>query len=257
MKIEKRFLGYKKIVIFLPEWEPGINIEVLKKDYISVSLVTYSRQDIRKMDGFTEKSRTTALIDLKKQKFEDIFSAFNYETRSKIRKALNNIELKFISVDPNFEKNYGLYKIFESKQGRLPSPKQELSDCLFFSCYKNEEIISQVICQNIDSVVLRVRNICSKRLDVIDKKLYQEISIASKMVMQEAMKYAFEKKYKYFDINGVNLVDKNKQGITKFKQGFGGDLVDEFWYNHRKGWYLKLGKLLKIKAKIINSIKKF
>jgi len=55
----------------------------------------------------------------------------------------------------------------------------------------------------------------------------------------------------------VNLVDKNKQGITKFKQGFGGDLVDEFWYNHRKGWYLKLGKLLKIKAKIINSIKKF
>ncbi len=254
---EKKKFGFKTAMFIWPEWKPDVDIEALKKKYSRLTFITNQKQDLA---GFKLRVRKTPIIKLKDKKIEDIFSQFKYESRHRIRKTYKIDELKFIADDKNFSAHYQLYKDFEYAQGRVPDSKEQLKKCIFFGGYYQGQLVSQVICENIDNHTLRVRNISSRRLEAQDKKVYRLIAWASRRVMYEAIKWGWENKFSYFDLNGVNFTDPAKKGITEFKLGFGGEVVEEYTYTYKKPLFKILEKLVIIKLKIlplINKIKKY
>ncbi len=244
---EKTKFGFKTAMFILPEWDNRLNVRKLKKKYSRLTFITNQKQNLA---GFRLRIRKTPIIKLKGKSLEDIFGQFKYESRHRIRKTYKISELKFAADDKNFPLHYQLYKKFEYSQGRVPDSKEQLKNCIFFGGYYQNQLVSQVICENIDNQTLRVRNISSRRLETKDKKTYRLIAWASRRVMYEAIKWAQENNFSAFDLNGVNFVDPAKKGITEFKLGFGGQVVNEYTYTYKKPLFRILEKLVVIKLKI-------
>lgn len=234
MIIESRKFIFRKALVISAGMIGQKEAERLKDKYDKLSIVSYEKLNLT---GFTENMRTTALIKLRGMKIDEIFSGFNYETRHKIRRAEKNEVVHVVSLDNDIHSHYSLYVEFEESQGRKAYRKLDLADCLFFGAYSGKELLSSVICQDINGKVLRIKHIASKRLKTDNKKKIRLISEASKFVFYEAIRYAHLKGFEHFDLNGINLKDPAKRGITDFKMGFGGSILDEYWYVYKSPFF--------------------
>lgn len=247
MKKDKTKFGFRIAEYLLPNIPNHFDFDILKKEFSRVSIITYEDTSL---SGYDKRKRTTAVIQLSDKDEDDVFSGFNYETRHKIRKAAKIDSLDIRTLDKNISDNYKLYSEFEKSQNRTPYPQKSIEECMFFSAYLDGELVSQVICIDVDGEVLRVRNISSVRLNVSDKKKYRILSFISRAVMWEAIKYAIANNYKSLDLNGVNLDDPSKKGIREYKMGFGGELCNEYIYTYKRGLVKHFDRVFAIKKYI-------
>jgi hypothetical protein len=195
--------------------------------------------------------KPTSVINLN-QRTDEIFSHFADNTRNEIRRTYKISELKFILEDKNIPEVYDLYKKFEYFQGRVPFPKSNMKDAVVFSAYLNNEIISGLYV-DFGGKNLRIRYIFSKRLKIDNSDLYKIIGYASRRLIWEICQWGKNKGFDSLDMAAVNFVDKSKEGITKFKMSFGGEIIPEYTYLYKSNLFRYLEKIALLK----NYIKKF
>ncbi len=256
MLIEKKHIILNNALFILLDAQSPLDLERQKKKYGRLSIISYHNLDL---ENFELRKRKTLLIDLANmnRKREEIFRDFNSQTKNKINRTERTEGLEFICPDSNFEQNYSLYYDFEYSQSRVPEKRSYFLDnkTLFFSSYYYSQIIANVGCFNVDDKALRVINISSKRLETNDRELYKTISCASRRIFWEICKYGLDNGYRWLDLCGVNFKDPQKRGITEFKMGFGGRIIEENTYTYKNYIYKLIEKPLKIKLGIIKFLK--
>lgn len=252
MTSESKKIFFKTIFIVLDG-------EALKKaiaggKYSSITAISY---DQLSLPDFRVRTKTTTLIGLSGQE-EDIFKKFNDTTRNEIRKSEKTAGLKIISDDKNFDGAYSLYSDFEYSRGEAPFSKKALKECVVFSAYYNNEIVSGIFV-DLGKPYLRVRYIFSKRLDIDDKELYKIVSNSTRRLVWEICLWGKKNGFVSLDLASVNFKDPEVSGITKFKMSFGGDVVNEYTYIYKSlvfRYFEKLAYLKIVVLRFFHSIKK-
>ncbi|HEY4505501.1 MAG TPA: hypothetical protein VJG67_02325 [Candidatus Paceibacterota bacterium] len=244
MILETKKLFFKKgFIVF----EDDKIIEAVKSRRYS-SFVGITRSDLNFQD-IVKGVKKTSVIDLTRRE-DDIFSGFNDTTRNEVRRTYKIPSLRFVSGDKG-SAPYRLYKRFEYSQGRVPFPESYMKDTTVFSAYLDEEIISGVYVDS-GGKDLRIRYIFSKRLKSFDPELYKTVGYASKRLIWEVCLWGKANGFRSLDMATVNLTDKEKEGIMKFKLSFGGDMADEYTYLYKS----KLFRYSEKAALLKNYIKK-
>jgi lipid II:glycine glycyltransferase (peptidoglycan interpeptide bridge formation enzyme) len=233
--------------------------EALKKAVVSgkYSAITAISYDLLSLPDFRVRTKTTALISLTGSE-DDIFKKFNDTTRNEIRKSERTEGLKIISDDKNFDGAYSLYSDFEYSRGEAPFSKKALKECIVFSAYYNNEIVSGIFV-DLGKPYLRVRYIFSKRLDIDDKEAYKIVSNSTRRLIWEICLWGKKNGFVSLDMASVNFKDPEVAGITKFKMSFGGDVVNEYTYIYKSAAFRYFEKLAYFKIIILRflySIKK-
>lgn len=242
--IKISFLGFKYARLILENLKFS-QIEELKKRYSYLYIVAYKKTNLK---NFEVLSKRTPIIDLTKD-IKEIFRKFNATTRNEIRKTKKDENLKFIALDQNFDQIYKLYKNLERTQGRTPIPIQEIKKSKIFSAYFKGELISSISCYD-HNKILRIGQIFSLRMKNEEKE-FKNTSWTTRRSMFEICKYGKKNGYKKLDLGIVNLTDPAKAGVAKFKQSFGGDIIDTYIYRYESKIFKPLRRILK-SAKIIN-----
>jgi len=199
--------------------------------------------------NFKLRAKTTALINLE-QTEDDIFGKFRDTTRNEIRRTYKNSDLSFRFFNSVDDESYDIYKDFEYLQGRLPAPKENLKNCLFFGAYYKNKLISAIYLIA-TRPYLRIRSIFSKRLRSEDKELYKIISNSTRRLIWEICQWGKKEDYKSLDMASVNFDNPKTANITKFKMSFGGKVVNEYTYTYTSFLYKLLEKMVKIKKLIL------
>lgn len=246
MIIKRKVYFFKTVRYIFDQCE---DIDRLKKNFDMINILSYQPLSLA---GFSCRKKKTPFIDLSKS-LDDIFFAFNHTTRNEIRRIEHIDDLVLKSDDSNFEDAYLVYCSHEIMQDRVPEKKEEFYGCKFFSAYYKEELISTVICFS-GPKYLRAKAISSKRLDYPSKEILKIISFASRGLMWEACKWGKNNGYIGFDLGSINLTDKKKENIAKFKKSFGGDIIDEYLYTYKNFYYKRFEKVAKFRNRIIKKI---
>jgi len=247
MILESKKFGLRSILIF---FEDDKIYDFINRGFYSRIIITsYNKLNL---SDFKLRTKTTALIDLD-QVEEDIFKKFRDTTRNEIRKTYKNSDLRFRFFDSVDNESYDIYRDFEYLQNRIPAPKENLKDCLFFGAYYKGKLISAIYLIA-TRPYLRIRSIFSKRLRSNDKELYKIISNSSRRLIWEICQWGKKESYKSLDMASVNFNNPKTANITRFKMSFGGTVVNEYTYTYTNFLYKLLEKAVKIK-KIIFRLK--
>lgn len=180
--------------------------------------------------GFKKKVGWTTVIKLD-QDLETIKSKFRGKF---ITEQLEKGERKGIVAkqDHNFAGFYPLYKNFRAlkkiARDRYAVLKKE---GILFSAYQQEEMLAGGIFIG-DGTYLRAWVLASKRLDGVSGPERELVGQANRLVIWSAIKYAKGNNYQIFDLGGINpeSADRAEQGLTEFKEAFGGERVRTFYY---------------------------
>lgn len=239
--LELSFLGFKYARLIASGELGQTEVKQLKNNFSNVNLVSYQSQNL---PGFQELNKKAVLINLPPS-LEEIFSTFKDNTRNEINKT-NKIEgLKFVWLDKNFKALHKLHKSFDLKRGWMPAPKIELEKSLVFSAYFKNKPISVVTCFTNDKVI-RILELFSARYEKNQEYESPIIGYATRRVIYEICKYGKEQGFTMFDLGGINLEDPAKAGVAKFKQSFGGRVVDVYFYIYITRAFKILKNILKL-----------
>jgi lipid II:glycine glycyltransferase (peptidoglycan interpeptide bridge formation enzyme) len=191
--------------------------------------------------GFMCYNKLTSIIDLT-QDIESIWNNINRNTRRIIRNAeKEDIE---IVINQGFKEFYKIYRDFLRKKdinsifeplglGFIPLSTIDNNGKLFIAKYHNEILVGHVFLENKYWFEDWVTG--SKRLDN-SKKNKQLSTLANRLILWEAIKYAKEQGFQKFDLGGLFPKEKAKQdpikhGINRFKLSFGGDIIHGYTYD--------------------------
>ncbi len=239
------FLISKKIFfrkIFIIFDDDKIKESFAKKEYSSIVGITRNDLSIKNVRFGVKK---TAVINLSLSE-EEIFSRFSDTTRNEIRRTEKDGSPEIFLEDKNRDKVYAMYEEFEYSQGRVPFPENDVSECLIFSAYLDGKITSAIYVDmgtGSNAKDLRIRYIFSKRLNTEDKELYKAIGRSTRRLIWEICLWGKRKGFCSLDMATVNLTEKEKEGITRFKMSFGGEIVDEYTYSYKSKPFIYFEKL--------------
>ena len=207
-----------------------------KNKYPMIILISQNKVDVPNSANISSKK--TANIDLKKD-IKEILSNFNSTTRNEVRRTFKMDDLEFRREDRIDKKIYKIYKNFrKDKKLSLRDRKFLESASLYVAYYKGEPISFVTVYDVRPS--LRIQNIFSDISKESDSELKKIIGYSTRRLIYEIAKFGSENGYNFLDMAGVNLDDPKKQGITKFKMGFGGELVDEYTYTYKRPFLRKM-----------------
>ena len=239
MILESKKLFFKKAFVVFED--DKLQQFLKNKKYSSVVGITRNDLNLPKV---AHRVKKTSVIDLNPVE-DEIFSKFSDTTRNEIRRTYKLPSLKFL-FNINRLEVYKLYKKFEYAQKRVPFPKSDMENCLSFSAYLDGEIISGVYVDT-GGDDLRIRYIFSKRLETDNLEMYKNISNANRRLVWEICLWGKKNNFKSLDMATVNLTDKSKEGIVKFKMSFGGELADEYTYMYKSKMFRYFEKLATVK----------
>ncbi len=217
------------------------------QDEAGVDLLNVFSYDDVSAPGFKKKLGWTSVINLQ-QDLGVIKSKFRQKF---ILEQLEKGERKGIVVkqDNNFTGFYPLYKNFRAlkkiARDRYAVLKRE---GILFSAYHEGEMLAGGIFIG-DGASLRAWVLASKRLDNVSGPERELVGQANRLIIWEAIKYAKEHGYQLFDLGGINpdSGDRSEQGLAEFKEAFGGERVQTFYYTKSYSpllnFWLKLRRL--------------
>lgn len=191
---------------------------------------------------------------------ENILKTFNTNTRRNIKKASKNgLTLKYAKTPEEIKQAYQIIELNGEVQGYSVRSWEDFKDtliqmvndnlCLIPTCFKNEEIKGALI-------VVQT----GKRLSYISGGTIREKEDfrVGHFLHYEMIKLSIKKRYNFYDIS----VGGSK-GVTRFKEGFGGNHVKFneplYWVLNNKKFYIyeKAIPFLKKHKKIVSKIIKF
>jgi lipid II:glycine glycyltransferase (peptidoglycan interpeptide bridge formation enzyme) len=170
--------------------------------------------------------KTTRIILGDKSK-DDILASFKKNYRNEIRRTLNDSRFVFTIQEGFLEEGYELYREFETKSGRAVLSREE-SEGVWALGYIGNELVSGVFLINA-MPVLKVISIFSVRKEKGGEQS-TEVAWVSKRLVLEICHFAKDRDFAYVDLAYINTEDDSKAGITKYKLGFGGDVINEYLY---------------------------
>ncbi|MBP6881377.1 MAG: hypothetical protein KBC35_02020 [Candidatus Pacebacteria bacterium] len=201
-------------------------IDALKSDHHSVRIFSYEKLDLPKEYLLRRVKKTTRIV-LKDKTKEDIFPMFKKNYRNEINKTYKDDCYRVEIVEGFSDKGYSLYSEFENYSKRRPIKRKE-GKGVWALGYIDGELVSGIFFINA-LPVLKVISIFSlrKRKEIEYQK---KVGYVSKRLILEACYFGKEKKIDFVDLAYINQIDPSKAGITAYKLGFGGDVVDEYIY---------------------------
>lgn len=233
------FLGlrYIRALVEKPDYA---EIEKLKNEYEYIFIYSYEKPDLK---DFKIKPQPSPIIDLSKGP-DEIFKNFKKNTRNEIRKAEKIRELKFKNLDNDFNGSYRFYRKIKGTDGVKPDIKGEFKGCLFFNAYLNGKMVVSVTCYD-NGKILRLKHIVSSRKEKdFDSKI---AGYATRNIVWEICKYGTKNNYKILDLAGAT-----KEGITKFKQSFGGEEKTVYICRYETKLFSRIKKIVNFFGKNIN-----
>jgi len=206
-------------------------------------IVSYKQMDKKiNFPLFKRETFYTLLINLHSD-IDKILEDFSKETRYEIRRAerdgikvkKNISEIEFINFYNKFAENKNIYsttmdKIKSFKENKLITGayfKKELCVAHFYICDGN------------------ISRLLYSATTVNSKVSKSEIGRANRFLHYEDIKYFKELGYRFYDLGGIakDTQDDKLQGINKFKEGFGGELVRQYnYYSPLYSIFLKLSR---------------
>lgn len=209
----------------------------LKRLYSYVFILSFKKLDL---PGFSVVEKKTPLIDLTLSE-QEIFQTFNKTTRNEIRKTEHLPALIFCAPDENFTASYAIYKKVKKADGVPVELKREFRSCLFFNAYDKKQLVVSVSCWQTETL-LRLKSIVSYRKSAgYEPRI---MAYATRRLIWEICRYGKAHNYQTLDLGGINFNEKEKSGITQFKQSFNGRIVDVYIYRYESPFFHFLRKFL-------------
>lgn len=148
--------------------------------------------------------------------------------RNEIRRSFKIEEFTIEINTTPLDELFSFHSLCEKERSWFPVPPEELSASTIVCVRYQDELIAGMSAYY-EKDFLRVGRIFSRR----KSEKYQDIpqvvfSSASRRVVYELTRIAFEKGLKYLDLGGISTDDSSKSGITKFKMSFGSEMKSVF-----------------------------
>jgi len=192
------------------------------------------------------KGYPTAIIDLARDE-NIILQSFRLTTRRAVRKMVQDSALQVIIDEgpsaaqlDNFLKNYDDFtrqKGFSSAgRHRMTILRESNRLKLITASYSGEKLLQRLMVEDTDKVIPYYGY--TTRLQEYDPAKLQLISRISKWVDYYSMLYWKNKEKKYYDLGGLFLDkgDKASQQVDHYKQGFRGELIEEYDFVYPLTW---------------------
>jgi hypothetical protein len=229
--LERRYIFFRSARVILND---ALFLELLKKKEHPF-IVALLQNKISVPEYITVKHKKTLNISLRRTP-EEILQSFHDTTRNEIRRTFTMPELLFTCEDNRFEEAYTLYKLFR-KEKKLPLKASSfLRQAMRFSAYQNDELLAVVTCYDVPPY-MRIQHIFSRHADTPEVRKY--IGYATRRLIYEICAYGSREGREFLDMASINVYNPAKQGITKFKLSFGGDIANEYVYTY-KHWVMRL-----------------
>jgi len=219
----------------------------LKLKSFKLHQLTQSVKLKNKASFFSEKEFHTTKIDLKRS-LEDIWSNFDKKSvKYEINKAEKEKENISVKKSSDYNLLYNIAKeYYLKKYSTNPDLKKELkhyvSHCDLLVAYHNKKPVATILL--IKDFPERVRLLKAYSRYLENAELKKISGYLNKYLHWKAIQIYKEEGYSQYDLGGVNLdKDHETYGITKFKLGFGGELITEYNYWTTKSyWFNKILK---------------
>ena len=196
----------------------------LKRDFDYSFVVSYGTFDD---DDYEIVAKNSLLIDVS-EGLDATFARYRSTSRNEINRTKRAPELSVRFGTEPFDELYGFHAECERERGWYPVPEEELRASIVCSCSWDGKLVAGMSCYRSDTH-LRVGRIFSRRRSGEWEKVHQEhrwlFSGASRRVVYELCGYCIENGLRFLDLGGIDVDDPSKAGISKFKQGFGGEIV--------------------------------
>lgn len=235
--ITKSFLIKRKLIFFANE--PSLKMGLFD-NYMQSSC-------LQRKFGFKRTAKFTKLIDLSDDNFIDGFSKnTRYDIRRGASEGITCKTITDISACTRFinrfleDKNLGV----NITRNDLDIYGESLVIRAAFSAEGKELVYHTLLC---DKTINRVRGLHSASI-IHDKSLspYEKAVAgrANRYLDYDNFLYFKDLGYRFFDLGGYAYDTENEslQGINRFKDGFGGTLVEESNYESLPVYYLKILK---------------
>jgi len=183
------------------------------------------------LKGFRRQQMSTLTIDLQRE-VELILS----EISKSSRKAIKHAQRAGVVIERNrhYEEFFAINKEFRRDKGTEVTianvPFLQKNGTLFVARYQGEVLCGRFFLE--DESIIRSALGVSKRLQA-DKEKARLIANANRLMLWEAILYAKAKGLKEFDLGGVYKGEENdeqKERINVFKESFGGQRADRYYY---------------------------
>lgn len=218
-------------------------------EFDQVTIMSYNNLPL---GDFKVKPKRTAIIDTSGPA-ESIVRTFNDTAQKHISRTMRYEGFKFgMSAYPFPDGVYQLYAEFERGRGRVAFAPSAFRECLAFFGYDGDSLSSAAFVYPTTPIV-RARSFFSARRAVTDHESYKRVGYASKRVIYEVCRWAYENGRSGFDLGPVNETDEIKQGISNFKLSFNPRLVPEYTYA-RSSLVYRLAEIVMGSWRDVNSL---
>lgn len=219
----------------------------LKKEYDYSFIVCYGKFND---PDYEVTNKNACIIDLRGG-IDSVFSKFSSTSRNEVRRSDKILGLIWHCGirDFDFAEYYAFHQRCEQDRNWIPVPPDELKNSIVFSVTYNGNLISGISCYEHGNRIRVGRIYSTRRSNRLDNRTNFVYGCASKRLVFEICNYAIEKGYSTLDLGGVDLIDPNKIGISRFKMSLGGKVVPVIiarWGNNKyfehkeivrsKGW---------------------
>lgn len=198
------------------------------RDVSGVDSVTFFSYEDIIAPGFKKKSGQTVMIDLT-QSEEALWGAMRKKFICKqIEKGERNGIVMEESED--FDTFYRLYKTFRKAKSLVVEPKAlfEKHGRLCIAQYEGVPVAAGVFIT--DGEYMRALTLVSARFDTGDGHMREIVGQANRMMVWHMMQSAKCEGCIIFDLGGVSHSSSADKRLAEFKEGFGGDVVSQFYY---------------------------
>ena len=214
-------------------------------DVENVDMATFFSYNNIEAPGFKRRTRLTSIIDLS----QDLDLIWSKMRKSFICRQIEKGERNGIIVkqDNNFFEFKKIYYRFRRNKklhgDRFESFEQNGVE---FSAYFSEKMIAGGIFIE-GNGCMRALVLASERLGGIDGRMRDIIGQANRLLIWEAVKYAKKNGFSIFDLGGIapDSKDKGQRTLSEFKESFGGERRNSYYYTKVYSKLLKFWLRLK------------
>ncbi len=196
-------------------------------------LTTYLQSNsLDKHFGFKRVPKFTKIVNLTLSN-DEIFNGFDKNTKYEVnRSEREDIKIYFTLSYDKFKDIYNQFA--KSKKLALLNDIDYFKNNLFISTayFEGEPVVCHSYLLDAESKIVRLLHSASVIHDVEDKTFRGVVGRANRFLHYKDMLYFKEKNFLKYDFGGYAFETSNVtlQGINKFKDGFGGDLVEQSNY---------------------------
>lgn len=219
LQIKSRNIIYNNIYIYFSKRPYNVNN--------CSKVIFYSCVDDVTLDGFKKVIQETVVIDLDNS-FDNIWKGISKSYRKDIKKAEKNNTI--ITINKNHRDFIKLLKDFNKQRG-LKAPIINIDNIenqgLLLVAKLNNEILCARYFLYDETTIRQLYSPSNPKLNI------EEIGLANKLMIWEAIKFSKNNKLKEYDMGGIctgNNCNEKTQNINNFKISFGGRIVKKYHY---------------------------